>query len=218
MPPMKTADDDVEVQNRDPEIAELSALYGAPARRQCILKVSHATYDLWTRIQPRRRGEVVLFICRTSGHLILHTKDFYPAGTLRVPSGSIKKREELVDAAQREAREETGLEVDIERFLAVIDFVFQYQEHSRHFQSHLFLLRETGGELKAKDEREHISAFVEILPIELTSVAESLENMPPAWRDWGLFRAFPHRVAAELLPESGESESWPGPSVVPGTQ
>ncbi len=210
MPPMKRAEDDVEVSSTEAEIAELSVLYGAPAHRQCVLKVSHATWEWWTRIQPRRRGEVVLFIYRTSGHLILHTKDFYPAGTLRVPSGGIKKQEALAHAARREALEETGLEVAIERFLAVIDFAFQYQDRSLHFRSYLFLLRETGGELKAKDERERISAFVEILPIELTSVAERLENMPPAWRDWGRFRALPHRVAAELLPDFGARESSPG--------
>jgi ADP-ribose pyrophosphatase YjhB (NUDIX family) len=209
---MKKAGNAAKASDREAEIAELSLLYGAPAHRQCVLKVGHGTLEWWTRIQSRRRGEVVLFIYRTSGHLILHTKDFYPAGTLRVPSGGIKKREALADAAQREAREETGLEVAIERFLAVIDFVFEYQDRSLLFYSYLFLLRETGGELKAKDEREQISAFVEILPSELTSVAERLENMPPAWRDWGRFRALPHRVAAELLPDSGAGESCPGAS------
>jgi len=163
-------------------------------------------------MQPRRHGEVVLFIYRTSGNLILHTKDFYPAGTLRVPSGGIKKREALVDAAQREALEETGLQVAVERFLAVIDFAFQHQEHSRHFCSYLFLLRETGGELRMRDVKERISAFVEIPPTELDSVADSLENMPSAWRDWGLFRAFPHRVAAELLPDTAANEPGPSPS------
>ncbi len=209
---MTKAGDGAKTSNREAEIGELSVLYGAPAHLQCVLKVDHGTLEWWTSIQPRRRGEVVLFIYRTSGHLILHTKDFYPAGTLRVPSGGVKKREALADAAQREAREETGLEVDIQRFLAVIDFVFQYQDRSLHFHSYLFQLRETGGELKAKDERERICAFVEILPTELTSVAERLENMPPAWRDWGRFRALPHRVAAELLPHSGASESRPSPS------
>ncbi|UCC77199.1 MAG: NUDIX hydrolase [Anaerolineales bacterium] len=212
MPPMKKAGDTAKTSNREAEIAELSALYGAPAHRQCVLKVDPGTLEWWTSIQPRRRGEVVLFIYRTNGHLILHTKDFYPAGTLRVPSGGIKKQEALADAAQREAREETGLEVAIERFLAVIDFEFQHQDRSLHFHSYLFQLREMGGELKVKDERERISAFVEILPSELTSVAESLENMPPAWRDWGRFRALPHRVAAELLPGFGTSESCPSPS------
>lgn len=185
--------------SREAEIAELSKLYGEPVHRQYVLGVSRETYEWWSKAERKREGEVVLFIRRINGKLILHSKDFYPAGTLRVPSGGIKKGESLLNAARREAFEETGLPVAVERFLAIVEFEFRFQALSLPFPSYLFLLRELGGELKAKDTDERISAFVEVPLSELVAVAQRLENMPPAWRDWGRYRAFPHRLAAAII-------------------
>ena len=189
--------------DREAEIVQLSTVHGQPVRQRCVLDVSQATYNWWSAVQPRRQhGEVVLFIRRHNGNLILHSKDFYPVGTLRVPSGGIKEDEPLLDAAHREALEETGLQVAVERFLAVVEFEFRCQKFSISFPSYLFLLRELGGELKAMDADEHIVAFAEVAPDNLTSVAQCLENVPQDWCDWGQFRAFPHRLAAELLAKS----------------
>ena len=116
-----------------------------------------------------------------------------------MPSGGIKEDESLLDAVHREAFEETGLQVAIERFLAVVEFEFCCQGLAIPFPSYLFLLREMGGELKAIDADEHIVALSEVTPTDLLSVAQHLENVPPNWHDWGRFRAIPHRLAAELL-------------------
>ena len=189
--------------HREAEIIELAAQLGMPERRRRVLHIDRATYEWWTEIKPRRRGEVVLLIRRHNGKCILHSKDFYPAGTVRLPSGGIKKGESLLAAAYREAAEETGLQVVAERFLAVVHFEFCFDNQVIDFASYLFLLRETGGELKANDVHERICAFGELTLEELTSVAECLEQLPPEWRDWGCFRSYPHRLAVELLCESG---------------
>jgi 8-oxo-dGTP pyrophosphatase MutT (NUDIX family) len=196
--------------DREAEIMELSEQWGMPATRRCVLHVDQATYDWWTKVKPRRRSEVVLLIRRPNGSFILHTKDFYPAGTARVPSGGVKQGEPLLDAAYREATEETGLQVVVERFLAVILFEFYSNKHVIHFRSYLFLLRETGGELKVNDADERISGFGEVSLQELDTVAERLEQLPPEWHDWGRFRSYPHRLALELLAESARR---PGPCV-----
>jgi len=186
--------------HRKNEITQLSALYGTPIHRYYALDTSQATYDLWRAAwQQKEHGEVVLFIRRHNGNLILHSKDFYPAGTFRVPSGRIQKREAILEAVYREAYEETGLGVSVDRFMAVIDFAFHWQGHRIPMSSYLFLLHETGGRLKVQDADEHITALKEARLDELPSVAQHLENMPSPWRDWGLFRAIPHRLAAELL-------------------
>jgi ADP-ribose pyrophosphatase YjhB (NUDIX family) len=192
----------LDTDSRGSEIAQLSTLYGVPAYRQCLLEVSQETYRRWSKGKRKRQGEVVLFIRRINGNLILHTKDFYPPGTLRVPSGRLRKDERLADAVHREALEETALTVAIDRFLAIVKFEFRYQNISILFGSYLFSLRELGGELRAADAGEHISAFVEVRPSELGSVADRLESMLGAWHDWGRYRAFPHRLAAELLERS----------------
>ena len=185
--------------DRELEITRLSALYGTPLRRHFVLHINEATAEWWTSVKRQRDSEVVLFIRRRNGNLILHTKDFYPPGTLRVPSGGILAGESLSTAVHREALEETGLKIDIERFLAVIEFEFHCQGCVMPFSSYLFLLRETGGELQTMDKEEHIAAFVEAPFSDLLSIAERLENVPQSWHDWGQFRALPHRLAAELL-------------------
>jgi NAD+ diphosphatase len=188
---------------REAEIEELGALLGTPERRRCVLHIDRATFEWWTEIKPRRRGEVVLLIRRRNGNCILHSKDFYPAGAVRLPSGGLKKGESLLDAANREAAEETGLEVVVERFLAVVDFEFHFNNQVIDFASYLFLLRETGGELESHDMDERICGFSEVGLEDLRFVAECLEQVPSEWRDWGCFRSYPHRLAAELLCGSG---------------
>lgn len=194
----------LKINSREAEIAQLERKYGAPLRRRYLLEVSEESYEY--RRQSTRRAKVVLFIRRTNGNLLLHTKDFYPKGVFRIPSGGIHRREALLDAVHRETFEETGLQVAVERFLAVVQFDFCWQERTVSLSSYLLLLRKVGGRLEVRDEHECITAFREAAPCGLESVASHLENLPPAWREWGEFRAIPHRLAATVLRQEGGSE------------
>jgi NAD+ diphosphatase len=186
--------------NREAEIAQLSAEYGTPRRERCALDVSQGTHEWWSSDKVRRRdGEVVLFIQRRNGNLILHTKDFYPDGVLRVPSGGIKEGEAVAAAVHRETLEETGLQVDIERFLVLVEFEFHWQGQVTRYPSYSFLLHELKGDLGSLDPQERIAALTEVPFSELPAVARGLENVPPSWHDWGQFRAIPHRLVAELM-------------------
>jgi ADP-ribose pyrophosphatase YjhB (NUDIX family) len=189
--------------SREAEIAELCARYGLPARRQFALPVSCATYDWWVQARPERREEVVLFIQRRNGNFILHSKCFYPEGAFRVPSGGVKENELLIDAVHRETFEETGLQVSVERFLAIVEFQFCREGNVRILTSYLFLLHELAGELRANDTQERISAFAEMPLRDLTGVAQRLECLSPDWCDWGRYRAFAHRLACEVLAPAG---------------
>jgi len=186
--------------DREREIAELGARYGAPVCQRCALDVSQASHAWWSTDKARRRdGEVVLFILRRNGNLILHTKDFYPGGVMRVPSGGIKQGEAVIAAVHREALEETGLQVSIERFLTFVEFEFHWQGQVIYYPSYSFLLRETAGDLQTLDADERIAALSEVALSELPDVAEKLENVPATWQDWGQFRAIPHRLVASWM-------------------
>ena len=186
--------------DREAEIAQLSAQYGAPLRQCCALDMSRANDAWWSTGKARRRdGEVALFIRRRNGNLILHTKDFYPDGVLRVPTGGIKPGEAVIAAVHRETMEETGLQVAVERFLALVEFEFHCQGQVIPYPSYGFLLREITGDLKALDPDERITAFGEVSFSELPAVATALENVPATWQDWGQFRAIPHRLVAGLM-------------------
>jgi 8-oxo-dGTP diphosphatase len=96
------------------------------------------------------RGEVLLTRRRDGDEWVL-------------PGGSMERRESPWDAVVRETREETGLEIEIERLVGVYakrqeaDLVFAFSA----------LIR--GGRMRASDERDRVRFFsADALPPELS--------------------------------------------------
>ena len=181
------------------EVAELARQYGPLERRHYVLEVGERVLTHWREERGDCRGEVALLILRPSGNLLLHTKDFYPEGIYRVPTGGIEWGENVVTAMHREAREETGLTVAIERCLGVLEYEFRYREETLPFVSYVFLLRENGGQLCPQDKGERITSFQEVPLTGLEVVARNLRAIEADWRDWGYYRAIAHSFAAEVL-------------------
>ncbi|MFQ3630001.1 NUDIX hydrolase [Roseiflexus sp.] len=178
-------------------IATLAARYGAP--RRITVTLDGTPFDPIT--QSDRYGEVCMVIRRRSGTLLTAIKTFYPAGCFRLLTGGVAHGERIETALEREVEEETGLQVVIRRFLAVIE----YQPYS--FATFAFLLDEHSGDLISRDPHERIGAFREIDVSELPSLAATLETAPDRydreisgnWRAWGRFRAVVHHVVYQAL-------------------
>jgi NAD+ diphosphatase len=187
------------------EIAELAARYGQPRRVT-------AELDSW-QFSPLtmddRYGEVCMVVRRPNGRLITAKKTFYPADAFRLLTGGVDHGEPIAAALLREVAEETGLDVVVRRFLAVIEYRPQLAvaPSSQPFATFAFLLDETDGILQAHDPGERIEAFRELEVAELPTLAETLEQVPDthddeidgSWRDWGRFRAVAHRVIYTAL-------------------
>jgi NAD+ diphosphatase len=181
------------------EIAALAARYGAP--RRMVVELEGPPFDPVG--QSDRYGEVCMVVRRPNGRLLTAIKTFYPPGAFRLLTGGVSHGESIGDALLREVAEETGLDVDVRRFLAVIE----YRHREQHFATFAFLLDETGGTLGAVDEGEQIAAFREVAVDELPLLAETLAQAPDRydaeiagrWRDWGRFRAVVHRVVYDAL-------------------
>ncbi|MDE3192252.1 MAG: NUDIX hydrolase [Chloroflexota bacterium] len=148
-------------------------------------------------------------IRRPSGTLLLSTKEFYPPGAYRLPTGGISHGEGILDALRREAHEETGLETEVRRFLARIDYLAPAGADAV-FHTFAFLLDERGGTLGSLDPAERISSYREVRPEELEEVARRLEAATGAapeiggeWADWGRFRSVVHDAVARALREIG---------------
>lgn len=140
-----------------------------------------------------RRSEVAMAIRRPSGGILLQTKAFYPPGCFRLPTGGIKDGEDVEHALLREVHEESNLDVEIERLVAVIDH--SVADGKAPFRSFMFLLRETGGTLKVNDPEEKISGWDERDVAGLERAARDLRELDGTWRRWGRFRA----VALDVL-------------------
>lgn len=144
-------------------------------------------------VRGDRRSEVAMAIRRPSGGILLQTKSFYPPATFRLPTGGIKKGEDVEHALLREVHEESNLAVEIERAIAVIEY--RAPEGRSAFRTYLFLLRETGGVLKVNDPDEQISGWEERDLAGLRGASAQLRRLGGSWQRWGRFRA----VALDVL-------------------
>ena len=186
------------------EVETLARRFGEPHRKTCTMDVTQATYDAWTRKITTGpvacRGEVIMVIVRPSGNVLLHTKVFYPTGVYRLLTGRVLWPDDVEQTLHREVREETSLEVNVERLLGLIDYQFHWNGKALPFVSYVFELHEIGGELCCIDTDEGITEFRDTTINELSRVARQLEQLEPRWQDWGNFRAVAHYMVQTLLP------------------
>lgn len=185
------------------ELRQLARRYGQPLI-ETIELASTGRFDPLTKTD--RYGEVCMVIRRPNGHLLTMTKTTYPPNVYRLPTGGINHVESVLDALLRETQEETGLQVNVERFLAAAAYCIPGQDYPS-FYTFAFLLDEVGGMLGVIDEDEQIEDFREIRSEDLLTVAQNLEQITANyqtqidsyWRDWGRFRAIIHRLVWEAL-------------------
>src|SRR5579859_602192 len=104
-------------QNTQSELEQLAQRYGRPLIQDINLHAS----KLFDPLSKRDRyGEVCMVIRRKNGRILTMTKTFYPQGAYRLPTGGINHGESIFAALLRETQEETGLEVKVTRFLAIV--------------------------------------------------------------------------------------------------
>jgi 8-oxo-dGTP pyrophosphatase MutT (NUDIX family) len=166
------------------------------------LEMSAPSFDDWQRKMvtgPNRRGEAVLAIRRPDGQMLLHTKRFYPQGIYRLPSGGVHPGEPVLSGVIRETKEETGLDVIVERFLGTIEYEFCHAGRQLPFVSYVFLVQANNDQPEVQDPEEQITGFRYVAPPEIRAVAAQLRALPPKWADWGSFRAPPHDLVADAL-------------------
>jgi ADP-ribose pyrophosphatase YjhB (NUDIX family) len=138
-------------------------------------------------VRERNDGEVCMAILRRNGRFLLQTKQNYPGMVMRLPSGGIHRGEHVDAALMREIWEETNLTVQVDRFVARLEY--EARGTRARFRTYLFLVRELTGELRSNDPDEKISHWDEALPEELPRYAEALRGLQPSWKSWGIFRA-----------------------------
>jgi ADP-ribose pyrophosphatase YjhB (NUDIX family) len=196
------------------EIASLAACYGVPQHTSVALRgAPFRPLNATDRI-----GEVCMVVRRPSGTFLAASKTYYPPGIFRLLTGGINHGEAIIDALLRETAEETGLDVAVRRFLAVIAYQLIEDANpapamaTHTFVTFAFLLDEQGGTLGTQDPAEQLGAFYEVALDELPALAERLAHVPDgfhpeihgSWQDWGRFRAVVHRVVHAALSDGDQ--------------
>jgi ADP-ribose pyrophosphatase YjhB (NUDIX family) len=137
-------------------LARLRERYGEPARLEWTGEISEREHAMAT-YNPKRMHDVTLFILNGE-RLALIRKPHFEPGIWRPPGGGIKEGEEFEAGVQREAVEETGLEVELERYLIDAEARFLYEPYDVPWRTHVFLARTTGDELEPQDTEEIAAA------------------------------------------------------------
>ncbi len=139
----------------DPDtVRSWEASYGTPRSFRFSHEVSTGEIDMIIASQKNRRAHDVTFFIIEGEQVVVIAKHNYPTGVYRAPGGGLSPGESLEAGAGREAKEETGLDVSLERYLVRAQVQFFAGEKTVDWTTHVFSARSTAGDLYASDTVE----------------------------------------------------------------
>jgi 8-oxo-dGTP pyrophosphatase MutT (NUDIX family) len=109
--------------------------------------------NLRDSMKDGRNSDVTLFIFKDN-KIIVIAKPRYPKVLYRAPSGGLRPDEDLELCALREAYEETGAKIELEKYTLRIHVTFTSYEDKVNWISHVFTAKYLSGDLKPVDTRE----------------------------------------------------------------
>ncbi len=101
-------------------------------------------------------------IRRTDGRLEVALVGDTQRDTWYLPKGGLAKGETTEEAALREVREETGLDVRCVRPVRAIDYWFYTRGARVHKTVHYFLMEATGGDFSRRDRENDRAAWFDL--------------------------------------------------------
>jgi ADP-ribose pyrophosphatase YjhB (NUDIX family) len=138
-------------------MARLRARYGEPRPLRWDDSVSAEEFAL-AGASPTRRHDVTFFVLDGNGQLALIRKPHYPPGLWRPPGGGVRPDEEFEAGVQREALEELGVEIALERFLVSSEARFRSGGDSIDWRTLVFSATTDADVLDPIDRREIAAA------------------------------------------------------------
>jgi ADP-ribose pyrophosphatase YjhB (NUDIX family) len=117
-------------------LAPIRERYGDPVRLTWEGDVSEREWATAT-YNPERVHDVTLFIMNGK-RLALIRKPHFDQGVWRTPGGGIKPGEDFVEGVIREALEETGLRVELQRYLVAAAARFRRHPDELTWHTHVF--------------------------------------------------------------------------------
>ncbi|MDI6873856.1 NUDIX domain-containing protein [Candidatus Solincola sp.] len=138
-------------------IREMERKYGKPRHLHLSFEIRPPEMNMLQGSKKHDRNhDLTLFIFRDRGYreFAAIAKHMFPEGAYRAPSGAANPGEPLEEAARREAREETGLDISLDRFILHIHARFTCGPVVEDWRSLVFTALWEGGQLGQLDEDE----------------------------------------------------------------
>jgi ADP-ribose pyrophosphatase YjhB (NUDIX family) len=134
-------------------LAPVRARYGEPLVMRWEGEISDVEWQVATH-NPRRTHDVTLFILDPSQRLALIRKPQFAEDVWRPPGGGVQPGEDFAAGAAREALEETGLHVELRRYLVDAHALFTNAGRELHWRTHVFLADTGDTEIAVGDPTE----------------------------------------------------------------
>ncbi len=136
----------------------LEEKYGVPRILRTAYMMNQQGFDLlkWS-MRHGRAHDVTVFISKGDKIAVIR-KPSYPLEVYRPPSGGVERGEDFEIGARREAYEETGLEIQLQRYLLKVYVHFSFKDKTVLWTSHVFAAQAIGGCLQPVDTKEIAAA------------------------------------------------------------
>lgn len=145
-------------------LRDVEARYGTPHEIETTLSMAEREFSLCRRAGRNGRAhDVTLLILgpgggdpsgTMDGPIAVIRKWSYPPDLFRPPSGGVEPGEAFEAGAVREALEETGLVVELERYLVRMRARFEWGGEALDWTTHVVSARWREGEVAPRDTRE----------------------------------------------------------------
>lgn len=134
-------------------LAPVRERYGSPVVLAWEGGISEREWAVATH-NPVRTRDVTLFILDPARRIALIRKPQFAADVWRPPGGGIKPGEDFAAGALREALEETGLHVELRRYLVMSEVVFHNAGRELPWRTHVFLAETEDAAIVPGDPEE----------------------------------------------------------------
>ncbi|MFW9800778.1 MAG: NUDIX hydrolase [Candidatus Thorarchaeota archaeon] len=143
--------DDIDPQELDVIISK----YGEPIQTHFATDFLEFECNLVKESTKKGRyHDITCFIQSGNEYVVIQKHAYANTGIYRAPSGGANSGEPLEDAAKREMYEETGLEIELLRFVLDSRLDVVYKDGTIPWRSLVFLSGAVGGEMGAVDTHE----------------------------------------------------------------
>jgi len=136
------------------QLEEIEAKLGQPQVQHLEFEIGELEMAFVRATQKHGRAHDVTLFIFNGDRLALIRKPMFQRPIYRAPSGGLNPGESFEEGAKREALEETGLEIELEKYLLRIHVRFTADDDHLDWTSHVFQAREVGGRLEVHDTSE----------------------------------------------------------------